>query len=376
VIISFSEGVDSDSDGLMDVFEDGNLSANTGTQVLDSDGDTVLDFKDIDSDNDGIVDIVEARATADYIDATGVDADSDGVQDVFDTPTENGLGGQFDTPEDTDSDGAFDYLDTDSDGDFVSDIQESGLNGAGGDDRDRDGLSDDVFSQGTNVDSSAGIADPLMDLANTTTPVTDVDFRVIQDSDGDGILDAIDLDDDNDGILDEIEDASLAQADSLAANGNFNENYVDESNPGTPYTAPAINTAPAPWGKVSTPDLSTEDEVAFFNDFKDRANLPGFDAPPSGGSFMGFRGAEGLYTPIQVGDASEPITISFDYTEYDSRTDEGDATPFALLDLLEHGKSVLTPLHQLIFLLVHQITRRCIYLLVQLVLGYQVHLVL
>jgi len=83
--VSLSESVDSDSDGLLDVF--GN-----GTSPVDTDRDGYNDYLDIDSDRDGIVDIVESQSTSGYQDATGIDADSDGVQDVFDTPTENGFG--------------------------------------------------------------------------------------------------------------------------------------------------------------------------------------------------------------------------------------------------------------------------------------------
>ncbi len=217
--ISLSEGADSDSDGIMDIFEDGNLGPNTATDPVDSDSDGIDDYVDLDSDNDGIVDIVEGQSTAGYQDATNIDLDGDGAQDVFDTPVENSFGGQFDTPEDTDSDGVFDYLDTDSDSDGLSDTFESGLDALTGNDVDSDGLDDGIFLQGAGYDSSAGITSTSADLENTDGQVPDVDFRdtdsdsdgiadsleTTEDTDSDGTFDFRDTDADSDGIADSLE---------------------------------------------------------------------------------------------------------------------------------------------------------------------------
>ncbi|MGH1429266.1 MAG: DUF4347 domain-containing protein, partial [Arenicella sp.] len=198
-VIDGAAFVDADSDGLADAIEVTN-GADTGTTPDDSDSDGIADFTDLDSDNDGIVDIIEGQSTAGYQDVTGVDADSDGAQDIFDTSPENSFGGDFDTPEDTDSDGVFDYLDTDSDSDGQSDTDESGLPALTGNDADSDGLDDGIY---TGVyDPSAGLTNPLTELQNTDALISDVDYRSLNDKDNDGIIDSIDIDDDNDGIID------------------------------------------------------------------------------------------------------------------------------------------------------------------------------
>ena len=78
--LEIAEDADSDSDGLIDVFEDGNLLANIGTAPADSDTDTIADYVDLDSDADGIADTIEARLTAGYMvnDGDVSDDDTDG----------------------------------------------------------------------------------------------------------------------------------------------------------------------------------------------------------------------------------------------------------------------------------------------------------
>ena len=71
--------VDVTANGLMDIFG----ALNTGTSPINTDGDSVADFKDLDSDNDGIADAVESRATAGYVTEglinTDDDLDNDGI---------------------------------------------------------------------------------------------------------------------------------------------------------------------------------------------------------------------------------------------------------------------------------------------------------
>jgi len=134
---------DSDSDGLDDTL-------GAGTAPIDTDGDGIDDIHDLDSDNDNIADVVEGQTTGDYIAITGADADSDGIDDAWDGET--GIGTDtttsetFSSPEDTDSDGVFDFLDTDADADTLSDSFESGLTYSdnGFLDADSDGLDDDA----------------------------------------------------------------------------------------------------------------------------------------------------------------------------------------------------------------------------------------
>ncbi|SEB36052.1 Por secretion system C-terminal sorting domain-containing protein [Tenacibaculum sp. MAR_2009_124] len=142
-------------------------------------------------------------------------------------------------------------------------------------------------------------------------------INTIIDTDGDGIPNNEDLDDDNDGILDTTECTTNGFPQTeLVLNGNFNENYVDPENSGTPYTTPSRNFAPYPWVKGGTPDLSTNDVIAFNSNHIDRKNLPGFGSSPAGGSFMGFRGEEYITQAIEIPDVTIPINLQFYYTEY------------------------------------------------------------
>ena len=163
--------LDSDNDGISDLFESGDpiaISADTngdglidGTEAnaagftdadgdgawdqlgnvppVDTDGDGIADYLDLDSDNDGIPDTVEGQTTAGYIPPTNMDSDGDGVDDAYDPDS----GGQFTIPVDTDGDGTTDHLDADSDDDDIDDIVESGLV-LSGFDADGDGIDDAV----------------------------------------------------------------------------------------------------------------------------------------------------------------------------------------------------------------------------------------
>ncbi|WP_035846386.1 beta strand repeat-containing protein, partial [Crocinitomix catalasitica] len=144
-------GTDSNGDGVLDVFEDldgdglDDDLADTPLTNPDSDGDGIVDAKDLDSDNDGTPDITEAGG----IDADGdgvlddiTDTDGDGFADVVDTNDDTvpgeGDGGIALTNPDTDGDGVDDRLDLDSDNDGIADVIENG-----GTDADGDGVLDD-----------------------------------------------------------------------------------------------------------------------------------------------------------------------------------------------------------------------------------------
>ena len=148
-IISLTEAVDMDGDGLMDVFEDGNLLADIGTIPTDSDGDGVLDKKDLDSDADGIPDMIENLPSRDYPvndgDVSDNDADEDGIIEIFDEDDTLArlFGGKFIMSSDKDEDKTPDYLDSDSDNDGKSDTVESGLT-LSGNDNNNDGIDDNA----------------------------------------------------------------------------------------------------------------------------------------------------------------------------------------------------------------------------------------
>ncbi len=139
--------LDSDGDGVLDVREanqsdpdfDGIIGTGMpnvdiyGTSVdylatskpTDSDGDGIPDFQEIDSDNDGILDVYECPDPSDCTDGDGdntadfqdPDRDNDGIFDGYECET------GFPCP-DTDGDGIPDLDDLDTDGDMLSDSNE------------------------------------------------------------------------------------------------------------------------------------------------------------------------------------------------------------------------------------------------------------
>ena len=116
---------DLDNDGIPDDLD--------GTDDIDGDG--LPNLADLDSDGDGISDLIEAG---------GVDANGDGVVDTLADANHNGLADGYDSAAggsalqlpDTDSDGIDDFRDVDSDGDGISDREESTV------DSDHDGIAD------------------------------------------------------------------------------------------------------------------------------------------------------------------------------------------------------------------------------------------
>ncbi len=201
-IPDFSEGsADTDNDGInddcdLDSDNDGILDADEG--VIDTDGDGILDLHDLDSDNDGIPDAIEANsgvAPAGYDPATGnivgTDTDNDGLLDVVDDlpSTQYGASTSVLPNPDHDGDGVNDYVDLDADNDGILDIIE-----AGGTDTDLDGMVDSPTNADTNSD---GYADAL-----TTSPLP------IDNTDGNGNPNYIDIDSDDDGLDDTLEGLS------------------------------------------------------------------------------------------------------------------------------------------------------------------------
>lgn len=198
--IADSRDIDSDNDGIGDLYESGaenagtpiaTLDANgdgiidTGSEgangfdnrleigdvdgggidytVSDSDGDGVVDFRDLDSDNNGISDLAESgRSTSIDSDDDGVfegaDTDQDGVPDEVDT--QNNLLGSTLTANDQDGTGEPDFRDLDNDDDGTEDIDEVQLTDTTPDDGRLDGATDadgdGVILERDNDDSTFG----------------------------------------------------------------------------------------------------------------------------------------------------------------------------------------------------------------------------
>jgi len=258
-----SNHIDSDSDGRLTssvtVNEQG-LAAGAGGALIDTDGDGVIDVRDLDSDNDGIVDLVEAR---------GTDADGNGRLDNFSDANGDGAddGIQLTTTAmiDTDGDHVADFRDLDSDQDSLSDLLETqgasmdlnndgvldsfiDTNGDGLDDHlignpvmlrdtDRDGIPDQV-----DLDSDG---DGVTDLLEAGGVDNDADGVVdsMLDSDGDGLPDIVDVDQtggadvDNDGI-DDVADVDFARG--VDSDGDGMIDLLDPDSDGNGFVGPAI----------------------------------------------------------------------------------------------------------------------------------------
>ncbi|MEP2279008.1 Ig-like domain-containing protein [Maribacter sp.] len=220
---------------------------------VDSDSDGFPDRVDIDSDDDGIPDNVEAQTTDGYIAPNEDDAETYTSNDGVNSAYPDGL-----APVNTDGTDNEDYIDLDSDNDSVPDNNEGNdFNFDGipdqtftGVDTDGDGLDDGY--EGSDINDGFDVNDEINDPANDlpdTDGTEDVNYRDLDDdgdgidtpdedanndgdptnddsdndgipdyldpdspgpdTDGDGVPDSADLDDDNDGILDSVEDPNL-----------------------------------------------------------------------------------------------------------------------------------------------------------------------
>jgi outer membrane protein OmpA-like peptidoglycan-associated protein len=231
-----TSGLDSDGDGIDDVFDvdrTGGVDANgdgiDDNADIDTDNDGTPDRQDLDSDDDGIPDVIEGNAS-------GLDSDGDGIDDRFDVDQTGGADVNGDGVDDavkvldTDSDGIPDYLDIDSDNDGILDATEADT----GTDTDGDGI-DDMFD----VDQTAGVdgnADGIDDnVAATDTDADGVPDYLDIDSDNDSIPDVREaglVDDDQDGQLDAGEATTTTPQDS---DGDITPDYrdTDSNNDGT-----------------------------------------------------------------------------------------------------------------------------------------------
>ncbi|WP_421898536.1 discoidin domain-containing protein [Marinoscillum sp.] len=255
---------DSNSNGLLDIYDPTNGSSIMSP--LDTDGDGIYDFRDSDADGDGVNDIIEGwdsdiNGFADW-DAIGsdndisnetgynADADADGLWDIFDNTASTGIAniiGSNSVMQNTDGADESDWQDDDDDNDGSptagedvngnNDWTDDFTQGQGGSatvpdylfrgdfdgdaiadkndaDSDNDGITDAQEANGEAIDPSgdddndgipnyrdAGIA---ASLTSATDANGDGVFDVF-DSDMDGSPDFLDLDSDNDGIWDAIE---------------------------------------------------------------------------------------------------------------------------------------------------------------------------
>ena len=239
------EDADDDNDGILDVDE--------GGEDLDTDGDGVPNRIDDDSDGDGCLDVLEAGFE---------DGDQDGVIGSG-TPSVDASGKveghEYDTPLDTDSDGTKDFLQVSSQAEITSHpidiVRQGGDDGQFSVTVTGDAsityqwqFSDDDTLTWTDLEDGtyySGVNTNTLSLTAVTEDIDGYYYRIKvvtpalvcadpvysnagkltakDDSDGDGIDNAFDLDSDNDGILNTEEKAP----DNLDTDGDGTPDYLD-----------------------------------------------------------------------------------------------------------------------------------------------------
>ncbi|KAG1682808.1 Calcium-binding acidic-repeat protein [Nymphon striatum] len=260
---------DTDGDGLDDAKEVGDIEANEAT---DTDNDGTIDALDIDDDDDGLNTANEILLGTNHLLA---DSDSDGISDKQE------IGELTNIPNDSDSDGTIDALDnqdnTDSDNDGIPDVLEK-LLGTNSNkmDSDDDGI-DDIEEIGSDhekpldtdgngvinaldTDDDGDTISTRMESALGTNPLS-------SDSDDDGIDDAIEigsntsnpLDSNDNGIIDAL-DKNVEKLDDDSDETDENK-IVTTTNDSTPVEAPDETSVNTPTEQPSDSDTLTSDDT-------------------------------------------------------------------------------------------------------------------
>lgn len=247
ILRSNPASADTDNDGLSDYDE---IKKRTNIQVVDSDGDGILDGKDEypadnDTDGDGLSDKEELKWGTDLNnpDSDG-DGNSDGGEVFYDFTDPTGEGWHHDT----DGDGLInvdelfyftDPFNSDTDSDGISDLIEiknfSNPLGDGDMDFDGDGLSDkEEMDYGTNPDKIDTNDDGIDDFTAIKKGIE----AITNDTDHDGLTnihedkigtDKFNPDSDSDGFLDG-EEVNDYYTDPKSANDKPVERDMDENN--------------------------------------------------------------------------------------------------------------------------------------------------
>ncbi|MBV6644105.1 MAG: hypothetical protein KI790_01570 [Cyclobacteriaceae bacterium] len=183
-VITIAAG-DTDSDGLLDVYD-----PNNGGILLipvDTDTDGADDYLDTDADGDGVADLIE-----------GWDSDFNGFNDLESTTNDNDLSDETGYNVDADTDGLWDIYES-----STAPVQNT--DGAGLSDwQDTDDDDDGSLTSGEDVNSNNNWTDDKTQGQGAGSPLPDYLYR--GDYDGDAIADGNDADSDNDGLTDATED--------------------------------------------------------------------------------------------------------------------------------------------------------------------------
>lgn len=172
--------------------EDKGLSAEDITAILNSITENELEANTTQSDGTKKICTKNSYLDADYTNTSELDLDSDGLLDE-----QEGL-------DDDDNDGHINLLDSDIDGDEISDLVEAGFNV----DNDEDGIPDNQNPVDTDGDNIVDYLDSDSDndgIPDKKEYIKDINNDVNHDVDKDGIFNFRDLDSDNDGKPDAVE---------------------------------------------------------------------------------------------------------------------------------------------------------------------------
>ncbi|CAM4283969.1 gliding motility-associated C-terminal domain-containing protein [Zobellia nedashkovskayae] len=338
---------DLDGDGTPNYYDTdfptcGGLNANGVCINFDTDGDGVPNHLDLDSDNDGITDIVEVGSGNIDADGDGVidiitDIDNDGLADVVDNDTTDGPEGSAPCTPQTGCvqiNSTSTIFDSDGDGttDDSGDFDGDGLINAYDLDSDNDGILDTVEAQTTSGFNTPGAVDPL-----TGIPVVGTDTDGIDpiDTDGDGNPDYLDLDADNDGITDTLE----AGGEDVDGDGAV-DGFVDADGNGV---ADSVDSTPLPDEDSDNDGILDRLDLDSDNDgIPDVTEAGGMDGDGDGiiDTFMTDTDNDGLADSVDpVGPASPGTPIPNPDTDNDGLDDrldldsENDGIP----DVIEAG---------------------------------------
>ena len=214
---------DDDNDNVPDVDDAFPLDPN---ESVDTDGDLIGNNADLDDDGDGVNDVDDAFPLDK---SESKDSDGDGVGDNADALP-------FDATEtlDNDGDGAGDNADVDDDNDSMPDKYEllRGLNpldaNDGNLDLDGDGYNNaleyafgsEPSDSSSNPDISLIGQDSDGDGIPDAVDVFPLDSSEFIDSDGDGVGNKADLDDDGDGVADNVDEMPLDSSETADGDGD------------------------------------------------------------------------------------------------------------------------------------------------------------
>ncbi|MDF4204971.1 Ig-like domain-containing protein [Maribacter sp. SA7] len=158
---------DDDSDGILN-YNDTDLGADANgdgiVDIFDTDGDGVPNHFDLDTDNDGIYDVVESGSDQAFTAGVVTGAvGTDGIPNSVQASGQQNSGAVSYTVSDseTTSDGIFDFLELDADGDGCNDVIEAGFT---------DPNADGILGDGATVVDANGIVTGTTVVDGYTTP--------------------------------------------------------------------------------------------------------------------------------------------------------------------------------------------------------------